>query len=295
MGSWKSSAVPIISTAVGDADMESSASVDHFANLYQEFSPLIFNLCYKMTGSRQDAEDILQKTFMQAYLSMDGFREESKISTWLYVIARNLCYQHLNQKKRNSFRNYHKLIIDTQFSKPPESLTRLETDYYISQVREGCLLGLLRCLPMQQRLAFILRVLLRLDIKTVADILGKSESAVRILAHRARKSIKEFLCEHCSLYQSGKPCSCENFINFSIARGWIHCAQAGQTNQTTMLDVDAIACDIDELKKITLLYSSIPGYDPSDQLVQRLKDAISKQDKMFFSARKVKQSGPKPL
>lgn len=264
-------------------------SENRIAILYNEFSGMIYNLCHKMTGSREDAEDIVQKTFLQASLSMDQFRDESKLSTWLYAIAKNFCYQHLSRKKRSSFMRFQKLISETQCMPTPH-FTGLEKEYYINQVREGCLLGLLRCLPLQQRLAFILHVLLHVDFKSVAAILGKSESAARILAHRARKSIKAFLCEHCSLYSSGNSCSCENFINFSLERGWIEKAgdADGYEPQTPAINAAAIENEISELKKITSLYACIPERYPSGMLIKHIQNAIANEGPLISLNKKVK-------
>jgi RNA polymerase sigma-70 factor (ECF subfamily) len=274
MGSWRNSIV--------------DNSEDRFVLAYNEFSGMIYNLCYKMTGSREDAEDIVQKTFLQAHLSMDRFREESKLSTWLYAIAKNLCYQYLSNKKRSTFLSFQKLIIDNQSGNQDHLYSGIEKEYYIKQVREGCLLGLLRCLPLQQRLAFILHVLLHVDFNSVAAILGKSESAARTLAHRARKSIKAFLCEHCSLYHSGNPCSCDNFISFSLERGWIEPFGGMNKSCSSAFYAESIAGEINELKKLTSLYASLPEWLPSDQLTDHIKKSISNQDYSIFAQRKVK-------
>lgn len=269
-------------------EMESTGCQDQISVLYHEFSGMIYSLCYQMTGSREDAEDLVQKTFLQAYLSIDSFRKDSKVSTWLFTIAKNLCCQYLNLKNRSTFLSFQNLITEHKPEKHDHHYLDIEKDYYVSQVREGCLLGLLRCLPLQQRLAFILHVLLRMEFKTVAQILGKSESATRTLTHRARKSIKGFLCEHCSLYISGNACSCENFIEFSLQRGWIEKPGPGRKPQAPAFEADAIAGEISDLKKIASMYASIPERHPSAALIKRMKDAIENQDRIIFLDKKVK-------
>ena len=52
-------------------------------------------------------------------------------------------------------------------------------------------------------------------------VLDRSENAVRVLTHRARRSLKAFLCRNCSIYNTAAPCRCENLVGFSLAQGWI--------------------------------------------------------------------------
>jgi RNA polymerase sigma-70 factor (ECF subfamily) len=70
--------------------------------LFELYGKKIYNLAYRMCGSKEDAEDILQQTFMQAYQSIGGFRLESGIYTWLYAIARNNCLRLLENRKKSS-------------------------------------------------------------------------------------------------------------------------------------------------------------------------------------------------
>lgn len=89
------------------------------------------------------------------------------------------------------------------------------------QVKDGCLLGLLRCLSLNQRIAFILKVLFDIPIEDVALIIDKSKNSTRILICRARKNLREFLCRNCSLYSEDNHCKCENLILFSLKQGWV--------------------------------------------------------------------------
>src|SRR4030095_5179192 len=71
---------------------------DHqaFESLVKEHQTMIYSLCYRMTGSMTDAEDLAQETFVAAFRNLNAFRGESKFSSWLYRIATNQC---LNWRK----------------------------------------------------------------------------------------------------------------------------------------------------------------------------------------------------
>src|SRR6266566_5948378 len=68
-----------------------------FETLVRENQRMIHSLCYRLTGSMEDAEDLAQETFVQAFQNLAEFRSEAKVSSWLYRIAVNRC---LNWRKR---------------------------------------------------------------------------------------------------------------------------------------------------------------------------------------------------
>ena len=67
--------------------------------LYQLYSKAMFNLCYRMTNNREEAEDLLQEAFTQAFLKLHTFRYESGFGTWLKRITVNICINALNRKR----------------------------------------------------------------------------------------------------------------------------------------------------------------------------------------------------
>src|SRR5438045_6652059 len=73
-----------------------------FEDLIREHQRMIHSLCYRMTGSLADADDLAQETFIQAYRHQDSFRGEVRVSSWLYRIAVNQC---LNWRKRTARRD----------------------------------------------------------------------------------------------------------------------------------------------------------------------------------------------
>jgi RNA polymerase sigma factor (sigma-70 family) len=230
-----------------------------------------------MTGDKDDASDITQDTFIQGFNSLDKFKGESQIYTWLYTIAKNKCLRHLEKRNKTTFVSLQKLIDKTS-SAVSDDISETEKMNYISQVKDGCLSGLLRCLSLQQRLAFILNVLIDLPIEQVASIIDKSENATRILVHRSKQNIKDFLCTNCSLYDSKNTCRCENLINFSLKQGWISLNNPAQ-----------IESEIKDLKDVVRLYKTLQEISTSnrfDKQIQRL--LADKVDFLILHDKKVK-------
>ena len=95
-----------------------SPNGDHgaFEALIREHQRMIYSLCYRMSGSPADAEDLTQETFIQAYQHLDAFRGEARFSSWLYRIAVNQC---LNWRKREQRRDQvHQEWSEQEVSRP---------------------------------------------------------------------------------------------------------------------------------------------------------------------------------
>ena len=250
--------------------------------LYRQYAKKIYNLAFRMTGNSDDAKDITQETFVQVFKSIDQFRGQSQIYSWLYQIAKNNCIRFLAKKSKTTFISLQGLI-DKVSSPVSEEISEAEKSIYITQIKDGCLSGLLRCLSLQQRLAFILTVLLDLPVEQVADIIEKSENATRILVHRSKQNIREFLCRNCSLYDSKNSCQCENLLNFSLKQGWIG------LNSAAFSSTGRIESEIKNLKDVVRLYKTLHEHIPSVNFNEQIKKMLAdKENILIFSDKKVK-------
>lgn len=250
--------------------------------LYHQYGKQIYNLVYRMTGNKEDAQDITQETFIQAINGIGSFKGESKVHTWLYRIAKNNCLRFLEKKNRTLFISLEELT--QQVSSPvADELSESEKSRYILQVKNGCLSGLIRCLPLQQRLVFIFHVLFNLPVEEAASVIEKSGNATRILIHRAKQNIREYMCRNCSLYDAANSCHCENLINFSLKQGWIG------NDVPSCSHSEQVEAELTGLKRVVILYQSLQEQTPSEKFHQNMRQVIaSKQDFLIFHDKKVK-------
>lgn len=241
-------------------------------SIYRLYAGKIYNLAYRMTGNKEDARDITQETFFQAFRSINTFKGKSEVYTWLYRIAKNNCIRFLEKKKKTSFLDLH--TLSEQVSSPvSEEISESVKQQFILQVKDGCLSGMMRCLSIQQRLAFIMHILMDLPVSDVALIIEKSENATRILIHRARHNIRNYLCENCSLYNSKNSCRCENLINFSLKHNWIG------RNDSEYTPIYRAEKEISEIKDEVALFKTLKDKEPEIQLGTEVKQLlISKED-----------------
>jgi len=263
-----------------------NGSSECFNYIFKNYGVKIYNLALRMTGNKEDAEDITQETLIKVYRNIDKFKGNSHIYTWIYAITKNNCLRHLEKINKVSFSSLEYLIDNVQSKSTYQDP---EKAFYISQVKEGCLMGLVRSLPFYQRLAFILVILFKISVRDTAAIIGKNENTVRILIHRARMNIKNFLCRNCSLYDKKNSCKCENLINFSMKQGWIKKYKIKSKNKKErIISIETLEDELNHIKKITDLYLKIPEKMPSNLINKKIYDSIKKEKFFIFSSKKVK-------
>jgi RNA polymerase sigma-70 factor (ECF subfamily) len=149
----------------------------------------------KMLGNPQDAEEILQETFIKAFDKIDRFEGRSKVSTWLYRIAVNEALMLLWKRKDNLTE------IDAELeTKNGDLLPRQIVDWcclpekeLVSNESRKRINAAIQTLSDANRAAFLLRDVEGLSTKETADVLDISESAVKVRLMRARLQLREEL------------------------------------------------------------------------------------------------------
>lgn len=190
--------------AEGDSDetlaaRASSGDAPAFETLVRRYQSRVFGLACRLTGSDNDAADVLQDTFLQAYRHLSSFRHESRFGTWLYRIATNAA---LMQRRARSRRPSEPLdAFLPAFDEAglhratPEELTvtnRVEELIDRRNLVDKARAAIDR-LPDSCRVAFVLRDLEDLPTAEVADVLGIEPAAVRQRVHRARLLLRGYL------------------------------------------------------------------------------------------------------
>ena len=160
--------------------------VEAFAILYARYRKRLYNFILRLLGDRYLVEELFQETMLRLYLHRRSYRPEATIRTWLYSIARHLCLNLLGSKKVDRLApGPPPLHLQADPSPNPEQ--RLELVEREEVVRQAIL-----SLPLTQREVIILTRFEGLSYQEVAQILSKSESAVRVMAHRALLTLKEY-------------------------------------------------------------------------------------------------------
>jgi RNA polymerase sigma-70 factor (ECF subfamily) len=158
----------------------------------------VLRLAFRITGSKDDIQDICQEAFLKMYKKLDSFRFECSFSTWIYRIVTNVCLDHLRKsrsRKQNGVvernaegKEYNLLdqISDTKPAhQPDEQLIRRELSVHV--------LSALQRLTQRERAVFELRYFRELKLRTVGERLNISEASVKTTLSRATQKLKSQL------------------------------------------------------------------------------------------------------
>ncbi len=166
-----------------------------FSRLVEAYYKMIYHLSYKMLGDAQDAEDVLQETFLKAYRNLGSFDGRSSLSTWLYRIATNEALMFLRRKKPDLVSidepvetgevEAEPLQIVDWCCLPEAELLSSEAQAHLDRAVEN--------LPPSLRVVFVLRDLQGLSTLETAEVLNLSENAVKTRLSRARLRLREEL------------------------------------------------------------------------------------------------------
>jgi len=160
-----------------------------YALLVEAYNGPIFNLAYRMTGSREDADDLTQETFIRAYQNLRRYDRSKKFFTWLYTIGINLIRNHLKKNVRDIS---YLAAADSALEHHTQEHTR-EVGETLSDDRMNRLEQVIRKLPVDLREAIILKFVQDLTFEEVAAVTGDSVSAVKMRIYRGLDKIKQMM------------------------------------------------------------------------------------------------------
>jgi len=150
---------------------------------------MVYLLCLRMMGRREDAEDCAQETLLRAFRAYGRFRSQANIKTWLYRIAYNTCLDALRARRGeaslDALREAGFDPAEGRLAGPEAAADRQELR---RQIEEG-----LQLLPADQRAVMILRDFQQLPYDQIAEILEISEGTVKSRLSRAREKVKNYL------------------------------------------------------------------------------------------------------
>ncbi len=161
----------------------------YFSDLVAEHQEMVLNTCYRFVLNREDAQDLAQEVFIEVHRSLDRFREESKLSTWIYRIAVTKSLDHLRKLKRKKrFSSLKRIIgVDDPADSIPAPERENPADALADKERVAVLQVALDSLPDSQKAAFLLSKQDGYSNQEIADILQTTIPAVESLVHRAKK------------------------------------------------------------------------------------------------------------
>ena len=158
--------------------------IEGFNLLVENYKVRLFNLLYRLTGAREEAEDILQETFLRVYREKESYNFDYSFSTWIYTIALNLCRNLYRRKNRVRFTS-----LDTLLSQPDSSSENFGNKSRLSSILEKAIITL----PLKYKKVFLLRDVDQLSYEDIALTLEIPIGTVKSRVNRARRILKKKL------------------------------------------------------------------------------------------------------
>ncbi len=182
---------------------------DAFGALAEEHRQALQRLCYKMTGSHEEAEDLVQETLLKAYTHIANFELRASLSTWLFRIATNTCLDSQRGKKPWD--------LDKRwqwFRENGELVQQMEQNLYLSperaaevkEVAATCVNCITMSLPEKQRAAIVMCDQMGMSREEAANSIGASVASLKTELHRARKKMTDVYETRCALVHDENEC-----------------------------------------------------------------------------------------
>lgn len=165
-----------------------------FSDIVSLYQHKLYQVCFRMLGNKQEAEDIAQEAFVRSYINLHTYDQNRKFATWLYRIATNLCIDRIRKKKPDYYLDaevsgtdgldmYSQIASTEQL--PDESVEQMELQDRI-QYEIGRL-------PDKYRSVIVLKYLEDLSLQEISEILDLPLGTVKTRIHRGREALRKQL------------------------------------------------------------------------------------------------------
>lgn len=164
-----------------------AGDVDSFSELYEELLNPLYRFCYFRLPNKETAEDITSEVFLNIWDNLNSYKKQGSIhfTTWAFRIAQNKIIDFFRKNKEHL-----ELKEELEIPDPHSESAKRNID---NEVLRNQLKKALKVLPETQSQSLILKFFSELDNKEIAEIMDKSETAVRILQSRGLKTIRKYL------------------------------------------------------------------------------------------------------
>ena len=179
-----------------DTDLISRAAggdASAFQALVERHRTMVYRVAYQFAGNHHDAEDIAQEVFIKVYRSLDQFRQDAQLTSWMYRIVMNACIDH-RRRSRPGTNAAAGDEAEYRMLNAPEETPGPEAQAYAGELGEVLQLEIGR-LPKGQRIVFVMRHYQGMKLCEIAEALGLAEGTVKRQLHAAVHRLREALSQ----------------------------------------------------------------------------------------------------
>ena len=174
-----------------------------FEQLMLDNQDRVYTLCLRMTGDREDALDLAQETFLNAWRGLSSFQGNSSFSTWVYRLASNACIDFLRKRKRRQQGEAPLSLDDDEapLPQPADPRGTPEDELERRELRRAVERGL-QALPEHHRQVLIMRELSGLSYQEIGAVLNLDLGTVKSRIARARMALKNILVQEGNFFEA---------------------------------------------------------------------------------------------
>ena len=157
----------------------------YFSMLYRKYSGKVYGKCISILKNDDEAKDAVQDIFVKIMLNLGNFGEKSQFSTWIYSITYNFCIDNIRKRKKD------KTLFSEDIERAPDVAEDEVPDEYLLEMDVKYLKRVLEELPTGDRMIILMKYQDDMSIKEIAEMIDKTESAVKMKIKRAKHKAQE--------------------------------------------------------------------------------------------------------
>ena len=233
-----------------------SAALDVIRRAIADHWRRVWNFAFRMTLSRDAAEEVLEETYLRAYLGSERAPPEKTDR------GPEVSFELLDEKLRS----------EPTRTDVVTSLTRPERNFYLWELKQGCMTSVVNCLPPGERVAFVLSVVLGYGDEDAAMVLGITTSAFKVRLSRARKKVTDYLAPRCEHVDPRNPCRCPSRLGVALTAGFLPRPPGSEVSLRPDFGRYGSTVDGEDapLRDVMAIYQSLPDPDPPPGVAARL-------------------------
>lgn len=238
--------------------------------LINSVQSLVFNLSLRFLLDRMDAEDATQEILVKLITNLSKYDGRSKFSTWAYRVATNYLINQKQTKVETVLTSFDIYADDLKTFKAPIEYNLPDKDLLEKEMKVSCTLAMLQCLNREQRLAFILGSILKLNSKVGSEIAGTTPDNFRKRLEQSRKILSGFLNSNCGVYNPSNNCRCNKRINTALV-----CGRMEKTSLNFADKIESYNNEMEELCSLSGIYQNHGTFRNTSDFMEHIDEIIA--------------------
>lgn len=267
------------------ADAAVAGDASALDDLLRALKDPLFRLSLRILGNFADAEDATQEILVKIITALSGFERRSSIRTWAFRIGVNHATDLARARHSRQAESFEALAgrLDAghELADRLPALTDIADPSLEAEAREmalRCTQGMLMCLDVESRVAFVLGEVFDLDGRNAAQVLRIGEAAFRQRLSRARRQIEDFTGGRCGLVDPKAPCNCRQQSRAARAAGLAWPIRFSRSADGRDVDLPAAMADVraelSRLQRIGVIFRTPPDWHAPEALLDRIREVV---------------------